>query len=207
MKKSNSQRKFITVWVLTLAIKTWGDSLVPLEGKRFQLDLKYASSNNFLKKDVYGAFGLKACYVRPELHEKLNALIPVLKQQKKKLVFWDCYRPLKVQEAMWKLVPDARYVADPKIGSNHNRGAAIDVALTDESEHPLEFPTGFDDFTPKASPSYSCRQEEKEKCKNRDQLIQMMKKVGLEVFPTEWWHFQLPSAEKLPVIPTLEPAK
>lgn len=182
-------------------------SLVKVQGEPFLVQLQYLRADNFLKKNVYEPFGLNACYVRPELHKKLRALIPVLKHQKKKLIFWDCYRPLKVQEAMWKLVPDPRYVADPKVGSNHNRGAAIDVALADEKGHLLEFPTGFDDFTPKASPSYSCGQGEKEKCDNRDQLIQMMAKVGLEVFPTEWWHFQLSGAEKLPVIPTFEPAK
>ncbi len=105
---------------------------------------------------------------------------------------------------MWKLVPDARYVADPKVGSNHNRGAAIDVALADETGGLRSFPTPFDDFTYRASPKYQCSEEEKAKCQNRDELIELMKRVGLEVFPTEWWHFQLPKAETLSVIKNFE---
>ncbi|NBX83755.1 hypothetical protein EBQ90_11835 [bacterium] len=186
---------------------TQGPNLVELQGEPFVIELQYLRADNFLKKNVYGAFGLKGCYVRPELHKKLSALAPTLKQNKKKLVFWDCYRPLKVQEAMWKLVPEPRYVADPKIGSNHNRGAAIDVALADEQGKLLKFPTPFDDFSPKASPQYVCSENEKEQCQNRDFLIQLLASVGLEVFPTEWWHYQLPKAEKLPVIPTFEGAK
>lgn len=107
-------------------------SLVILKDLSFQLDLKYASTDNFLKKNIYQDFHLSECWVLPELQSKIKNIIPRLKELKLKLVLWDCYRPLKAQEAMWKLVPDPQYVADPKVGSNHNRGAAIDVALSDE---------------------------------------------------------------------------
>ncbi|MFM8270360.1 MAG: M15 family metallopeptidase [Pseudomonadota bacterium] len=195
------------IFFLAASILAHSSVLQEVKGARFQLDLKYHSENNFLKKNVYSAFGLKQCWVLPELEEKLQKLVPLLSQERLKLILWDCYRPLAVQEAMWKLVPDPRYVADPKKGSNHNRGAAVDVALVNENGTLLEFPTAFDDFTPKASPKYVCEENEKEKCKNRDKLIQLMSSVGLEVFPTEWWHFQLPQASALPVIKTLESTK
>ena len=44
---------------------------------------------------------------------------------------WDAYRPLPVKQILWDMVPDERYVANPKKGSVHNRGAAVDLTLVD----------------------------------------------------------------------------
>ena len=96
-------------------------------------------------------------------------------------------------------MPDSRYVADPKVGSNHNRGAAIDITLAREDGTLLEMPTSFDSFESKAHMDYSCPPAENARCKNRDELVALMKGVGLDVLSTEWWHFQLPDAAKFPV--------
>lgn len=173
-----------------------------MQGPQFALDLRYNTPDNFLKKNVYADYGLNRCYVHADLAERLDKLAPLLKERGLKLVFWDCYRPLDVQKAMWKLVPDARYVADPNKGSNHNRGIAVDVTLADETGKPLKMPTAFDDFSAKASPSYRCTREEQARCQNRDRLAALMAQVGLKPLATEWWHFQLPS-KGYPVIPAL----
>jgi len=175
-----------------------GASLVKFSGPAFINDLRYNSEQNFLKKNVYKDFGLDACYVHPELEAALQKLAPLLAAKQLKLVFWDCWRPLSVQEAMWKLVPDSRYVANPKSGSNHNRGIAIDVTLAKEDGTYLEMPTPFDDFTAHAAPTAPCSPAEKQKCGNRDLLISLMAQVGLKPVPTEWWHYQL--AGKYPII-------
>jgi D-alanyl-D-alanine dipeptidase len=175
--------------------------LVEISGPDSVLDLRYNSENNFLKKNVYREFGLDRCYVHPDLASALQKLTPLLQAQKLKLILWDCYRPLAVQAAMWKLVPDPRYVGDPKQGSNHNRGVAVDVSLADATGTPLVMPTAFDDFSARAAPSYLCAAEEKQACENRDRLIQLMRSAGLNAFPTEWWHFQLPDPKRYPVLP------
>ncbi|HEY3166595.1 MAG TPA: M15 family metallopeptidase, partial [Candidatus Binatia bacterium] len=178
--------------------------LVLLQGDRFVLDLRYATDDNFLKKNVYREFGLNQCYVHPDLAAKLQKLPALLAEKKLKLVLWDCYRPLAVQKAMWKLVPDSRYVADPKMGSNHNRGIAVDATLADENVKLLEMPTGFDDFSSKASPGYVCGTEEKKKCANRALLMEVMGKIGLKPLNSEWWHYQLPNANGYPIIEALD---
>ena len=178
--------------------------LEKIEGETFQLDLRYKTDDNFLKKNVYAEFGLEQCWVHPDMYAALQKLAPLLQEKKMKLVFWDCYRPLAVQEAMWKLVPDARYVANPKTGSNHNRGIAIDVTLADAEGKPLEMPTAFDDFSAKAAPASTCAPADAAKCKNRDLLVELMKAVGLAPINTEWWHFQLPHAGKYPIVKTLD---
>jgi D-alanyl-D-alanine dipeptidase len=177
--------------------------LQALEGERFIVDLRYNTDDNFLKTNVYKAFQLDHCYVHPDLYAVLQKLEPKLKEKGVKLVFWDCFRPLKVQQAMWKIVPDSRYVANPKVGSNHNRGVAVDVTLAKEDGTPLPMPTPFDDFTAKASPNYTCKSEEKEKCENRDLLKKLMTESGLTILNSEWWHFQLPHAGKYPIVEDL----
>ena len=175
--------------------------LKKVEGDRFILDLKYRSTDNFLHKDVYSDFGIEACYVHLDVHEKLMQLAPELQKKGLRLVLFDCYRPLEVQEAMWKIMPDAKYVANPKTGSLHNRGVAIDCALADEQGAYLEFPTAFDSFEKKAWQAYICPDNAKMPCDNRETLKQLMLSVGLSPITSEWWHFQLKDAKKYPLLP------
>ncbi len=174
--------------------------LKKLDGDRFITDMKYNSEDNFLKKNVYKDFGIESAYVHKEVYDKLKALEPVLKEKKLKLVIFDAYRPLEVQKAMWKILPDSRYVANPKTGSLHNRGVAIDVALADEDGSYLEFPTEFDSFEAKAHHSYECAPEERQKCENRALLKSLMESTGLTAIRTEWWHYQLPNAKTYPIL-------
>jgi len=178
--------------------------LVVLEGPSFLLSLQYNTDHNFLKKNVYRDFNLDKCYVHPDLAERLKKLEPALKAKGLKLVLWDCYRPLAVQQAMWKLVPDSRFVANPKVGSNHNRGIAVDVSLAKEDGTPVEMPTGFDDFSTFAAPASPCKPEHGSLCSNREVLIQLMAGIGLKPLSTEWWHFQLPNAKKYPIVEGLD---
>ncbi|MDR1695410.1 MAG: M15 family metallopeptidase [Endomicrobium sp.] len=174
--------------------------LKKLEGERFITDMKYNSEDNFLKKNVYKDFGIDSVYVHKEVYDKLKALEPVLKEKKLKLVIFDAYRPLEVQKAMWEILPDGRYVANPKTGSLHNRGTAIDVALAYEDGKYLEFPTEFDSFEAKAAHTYVCAPEERYKCENRDLLKSLMESTGLTALRTEWWHYQLPNAKQYPIL-------
>ncbi|MBV9080268.1 MAG: hypothetical protein JO102_04020, partial [Elusimicrobia bacterium] len=91
---------------------------------------------------------------------------------------------------LWQIVPDPRYVADPKTGSRHNRGASVDLTLVDKSGNELTMPTPFDDFTEKAHRDYS--QLPPEAIKNRKILQDAMEDEGFMGLPTEWWHFDDP---------------
>lgn len=200
-----SHRAFALVLLASLFLGSPAHAAPPafqkVEGESFVLDLRYATENNFLKKNVYRDFGLDACWVHPDMYAALQKLAPLLKAKNLKLILWDCYRPLAVQEAMWKLVPDARYVANPKSGSNHNRGIAVDVSLADAEGRALPMPTAFDDFTARAAPAFACPAAEAEACQNRDTLAALMKAAGLKSLSSEWWHFQLPG--QYPVVKTL----
>jgi D-alanyl-D-alanine dipeptidase len=46
---------------------------------------------------------------------------------------------------MWEMIKDERYVADPKKGSGHNRGIAVDLTFIDRTTGTeLDMGTGFD---------------------------------------------------------------
>ena len=88
-------------------------------------DLKYATANNFTGKKIYSK---SLCFARREVARQLASVQKELSKKGLGLKIWDAYRPHSSQQDLWNAVSDKRYVADPKKGSNHNRGAAIHVA-------------------------------------------------------------------------------
>jgi zinc D-Ala-D-Ala dipeptidase len=149
-----------------------------------QLDIRYATPNNFLKKAVYP---VAKCLLRSPTAEKLARVQAALEAEGLGLKMFDCYRPLSVQRKMWAILPDSNYVANPKVGSRHNRGAAVDVALVDRAGNALEMPTEFDDFSDRASSDYAGVSEAANL--NRGRLRSFMEREGFRQLGSEWWHF------------------
>ena len=148
------------------------------------IDLKYATKDNFLKETLYSA---NICLLRRAVAERLVKVQQSLRRQGYGLKIWDGYRPLSVQKKMWQKVPDPKFVADPRRGSNHNRGAAVDVTLVDLGGKQLEMPTGFDDFSIKARRDY--QEVSQAAKKNRAILQHAMRAQGFKTISSEWWHF------------------
>ncbi len=159
------------------------------------VDLKYATADNFVGRPLYA---VNACYLRRATAERLVRVQQRLRSQGLGLKVYDCYRPLSVQWQMWELVPDTRYVADPRKGSRHNRGAAVDVTLVDSSGQELLMPTAFDDFTEKASRSFM--DAPAEALRHRKLLEEAMTSEGFVPLPSEWWHFDDPEWQKHPIL-------
>ena len=61
--------------------------------------------------------------------EKLNLAIKIAYDFDCKLKIFDAYRPQYVQEELWKSSPNPEFLADPKKGSPHTRGIAVDLTL------------------------------------------------------------------------------
>jgi D-alanyl-D-alanine dipeptidase len=158
------------------------------------LDIRYATPDNFTGKTIYPA---ARCLLRRDAALRLLLVQENLRKKGYRLIIYDCYRPISVQERFWKILPDERYVADPLKGSRHNRGGAVDVSLADSTGKPLPMPTGYDDFSEKAGRDYM--QLPPEALKNRRILEEAMKEQGFDPFPTEWWHFDAPGWERYPI--------
>ncbi|MGE0396820.1 MAG: M15 family metallopeptidase [Kofleriaceae bacterium] len=154
------------------------------------LDMRYATTDNFTGEAVYPR---AVCKLHRGVAVRLARAAKLLRAQKRRLVLWDCYRPMSIQETFWKLVPDERYVANPKKGSRHSRAAAVDLALADADGKLLPMPTAFDDFTEKAHRKNALAGKAGREAKR---LETAMKKVGFVGMPTEWWHFDAPDASK-----------
>lgn len=150
------------------------------------IDLKYASSDNFTGEIVYD---FQDCLLHQTAALLLKEVQMELQEMGLSLKIWDGYRPFKAQEKFWELVPDPRYVSNPKKGGRHTRGTAIDLTLVTKEGLELPMPSKFDDFSEKAHRDYMGAS--KEEIQNRELLRQVMEKHGFIGLPTEWWHFDL----------------
>jgi D-alanyl-D-alanine dipeptidase len=161
-----------------------------------EVELRYATANNFLHRAVYpkGA----RCFLRASVAKRLAVAARWLAPKGYRLKVWDCYRPRSVQQAMWKIYPHAGYVADPKTGSDHNRGTAVDLTLLTKDGAPVEMPTDFDSFEQAAhqgDPSSSQIAQA-----NRERLHHAMRQAGFYAINHEWWHYNAPQAKTYAIL-------
>ncbi len=147
-------------------------------------DLKYATADNFMRRELYTD---PRCYLLKETAEKLSLADKELSERKPgfRLKVWDCYRPMKIQQEMWKEYTNTPYVANPKT-ARHPRGRAVDISIVDASGNEVEMPTKYDDFTPNAHPNAPTTPKA---AANRELLRSVMTSVGFSGVNSEWWHF------------------
>ncbi len=150
------------------------------------LDIRYATTNNFTGEQIYDC---GRCFLRKKAAEKLLAVQRELRQKGLGLKLFDCYRPRPYQWKLWEKVPNPAYVADPRKGSMHNRGAAVDLTIVDSLGRELPMGTGYDFFGPEAHHSYTALPDSI--LANRRLLLQTMERHGFEHIRTEWWHYSL----------------
>ena len=160
--------------------------LVQLE-PGLQLDIRYASDNNFMGTRFYAQ--PRAFLQRPAA-EALVAAHRQLAKQGYGLRIHDAYRPWYVTKMFWEATPEEmrHFVANPERGSRHNRGCAVDLTLYDlASGQPVTMVSGYDEFSERAYPEYpggTSRQRW-----FRRALRSAMEANGFEVYEFEWWHF------------------
>jgi len=163
------------------------------------VDLKYSTTDNFVGVDVYG--DLESCYLQPQVAQMLAEAQRLLLQDHPnlRLLIFDCARPLSVQQILWDTLQKPEdikhlYVADPKEGSIHNYGSAVDLTIADRYGQPLDMGTNYDHFGPLAYPSQEAElldsgELTEEQISNRKLLREVMTKAGFTIINTEWWHF------------------
>lgn len=157
----------------------------------FLYDMRYASENNFLQTKVYDC---AECFLRYKTVKKLIEANDKFKKRGYTIKLYDCYRPLDVQKKMWAIVPNPIYVADPKKGSIHNRGGAVDITLVDKDGIELDMGTPFDHFGQEAAHSYLNLPPKV--IANRKLMREIMESCSFKSFASEWWHYNLPTDEK-----------
>jgi D-alanyl-D-alanine dipeptidase len=153
------------------------------------LEIRYATTNNFLHRPVYDQ--ARAFLQRPAAESLVRAQASLRTHGYSLLVF-DGYRPWAVTKVFWDAAtPEQRrigFVANPADGSKHNRGCAVDLTLCELSTgKEVTMPSAYDEFSERAFSAYAGGSAESRKL--RELLRSAMEAEGFTVLPEEWWHF------------------
>lgn len=163
-----------------------------------RLDIRYATSDNFMGRPMYAE--ARAFLQRPAAEALVRANRKLAAQGYGLLVF-DAYRPWSVTKAFWDATPpDKRsYVANPKKGSRHNRGCAVDLSLYDRATgREVQMPSAYDDFTDRAAADFPGGTGEQRRA--RAVLRTAMEAEGFRVNAEEWWHFDYRDWREYPIL-------
>lgn len=159
------------------------------------IELAYATPANFTGKPVYGR---AACYLHADAALCLRRAVDLAARQGLRFRIFDAFRPSEAQWLLWAHTPDPDFLADPRRGSPHSRGVAIDLTVLDSQGTPLDMGTGFDEFTPLSHHGNTAIANAAQK--NRMLLLGLMVSAGWDFYRNEWWHYQLPDARRYDVL-------
>jgi len=160
-----------------------------------RLDIAYATGQNVTGKPIYARPG---CYLHGDAADRLQRAVALARPLGLGLKLFDAFRPSEAQWKLWEFRPDPEFVADPRRGSPHSRGVAVDLTLVDANGVELDMGTGFDAFTPlshHASTGVSVAAQ-----RNRLLLLGLMTAAGWDFYAMEWWHYQLFDAGLYPLL-------
>ena len=160
------------------------------------LDIRYATTNNFTHQQMYKE---ARAFARLPVVLALKQVQADLKKQGLGLKIYDAYRQYAITVKFYEVAHDTNFVADPRKGSKHNRGCAIDLsAINLKTGKELEMPTGFDSFSKRAASAFM--DLPKVEIDNRAILKTAMEAHGFREIPTEWWHFDFNGWNHYPLL-------
>jgi zinc D-Ala-D-Ala dipeptidase len=163
-----------------------------------RLDIRYATPRNFTGKILYKQ---PRAFLQAAAAQALLRVHHALKAQGYGLTIYDAYRPLSVTKYMWKITPPSKrnYVANPKKGSRHNRGCAVDLTLHDlKTGMQVDMPSPYDDFSIRAHQGFM--DASPAAIANRERLLNAMQAEGFYAMSNEWWHFDFKDWQSYPIM-------
>ena len=216
-KKVEPKKEVATADHFDKKMKEYGLVDIKTLDKEIGVELKYATTDNFVGKNMYGS--LTRAYLVPSFAKRVINAQKILRKRfpKYNLHIYDAARPISVQRTMRRMVegtPMQDFVADGTRGGRHNYGVAVDLTITNEKGEPLDMGTGFDALenasavkgtsdtsdpatrTIEVYRAYISKLEaqgviSKKAADNRILLIEVMHEAGLYPYRREWWHFEL----------------
>jgi zinc D-Ala-D-Ala dipeptidase len=163
-----------------------------------KLDIRYATANNFVGRSLYTE---ARAFLQKPAAEALKRANAKLLQQGYGLLIFDGYRPWAITKLFWEVTSGAQrnFVADPRKGSKHNRGCAVDLSLFDlKTGQEVEMPGAYDEMTARSYPTYKGGTAAQRR--TRDLLRTAMEAEGFRVNEYEWWHFDYRDWQQYPVL-------
>ena len=159
------------------------------------IDLIYAGIHNFTGRVIYAH---PLCFLHRDAEVALRKAVAAAQGFGLRLKILDAFRPQEAQEALWAVAPNPDYIADPKKGSNHTRGVAVDLTLIDAQGNALNMGTPVDTMHPESHHFHAGHSAAVQI--NRMRLLTVMLEAGFVHHPREWWHYQLPDADQFALI-------
>ena len=168
---------------------------VEIDQQAFNVDihLAYATADNFTGQPVYAN---AYCFLHEDAAAHLARAIELAGRLGYRMLIFDALRPSEAQWALWNHTPDPDFLADPRRGSPHSRGVAVDLTLIDDTGTPLDMGTPFDAFTPLSHHGADVSPDAQ---RNRHLLLGIMSTAGWDFYSKEWWHFQLFDPRRYPL--------
>ena len=161
------------------------------------VDLRYASPDNFVGRDLYSP--IDCAWLHVDAAAALETMVAWLAARQPGLtpLVLDALRPQRVQQQLWDALDGTglrTYLADPARGSIHSFGMALDITLLDERGRELDMGTGFDDLSELSHPALEADLLARGKLTaaqvaNRQLLRDAMRHAGFVGINSEWWHF------------------
>jgi D-alanyl-D-alanine dipeptidase len=159
-----------------------------------EIRLAYATADNLTGRPVYSR---ALCYLHRDAAAALGRAVAFARKLDLRLRIFDAFRPTEAQWRLWESRPDPTFLADPRRGSPHSRGVAVDLTLIDRHGTALDMGTGFDDFSDRAHHDNSTLSANVQR--NRFILLGLMSAAGWDFYMKEWWHYQLFNARSYPL--------
>lgn len=171
--------------------------LVEISPEAFGVEvaLAYATVANATGAPIYTR---AACYLHGEAAALLAKAVSIAGRLGYRLKIFDAFRPAEAQWRLWHAAPNTDFVADPRRGSPHSRGIAVDLTLSDQTGIDLDMGTGFDDFSPRAF--HGSDQISSTALRNRSLLLGVMTTAGWDCYLKEWWHYQMFEPRRFPLL-------
>lgn len=167
-----------------------------------EIALAYGTANNFTRESVYTD---SPCFLHAAAAEKLTYAAELAGRLGYHFRIFDALRPSEAQWVLWNHTPDPDFLADPRKGSPHSRGVAVDLTLVDDAGKPLDMGTAFDAFTPRSF--HGDADVSLQAQRNRLLLLGIMSTAGWDFYLKEWWHYQLFESRSYPLVADQELAK
>ena len=162
-----------------------------------RVDLRYASANNFVGRDLYSPFD--CAWLHRDAAAALEQVVAYLAERAPghTALVLDALRPQRVQQQLWDALEGTglqMYLANPTRGSIHSYGMALDITILDPAGRELDMGTGFDDMTDLSHPALEegflvAGKLTEQQVANRQLLRDAMFQAGFFGIRTEWWHF------------------
>ncbi len=162
-----------------------------------RLDIRYASANNFMGFALYER---AVAFLQRPATEALGRVQASVARQGYGLIVHDAYRPWSITRLFWEAIPVQfrAFVANPALGSKHNRGCAVDVTLCDlATGAAVDMPGRYDEASRRSYADYTGGTTRQRWF--RDRLREEMEVEGFAVQPEEWWHFDFKDWRNYPV--------